>query len=388
MASKTHAERRDVFQELTDSVVAALERGTPPWQRPWSESAAAMTGPVNPVTHKRYKGGNIATLGFNQKSWETGDPRFCSFRQALSRDWHVRKGARSCPVLFFRKASVEDKTGGVDELGQPRRLYVPVLRLGHVFHASDIEGIAPYVPPTLAECPWRTPEAIDVIIAGAAKGGLEVVHGGERACFSPSQNRVLMPRRDTFSTSEGYCAVLLHEFGHASGLPLNRDLSGRFASQKYAAEELVAQLASAYSCAEIGIPNDDANSISQHSAYVGSWISLLRSDKFAITKCAMLASQAAEWVLGHHPDFALRQDAEISAQEREDAKDAEEPTATASPSPASFPTSPHPDGTPPSFSIGPASDPADDIARIVRISSVIPAKPGRTQFDLFGGGPR
>lgn len=386
------AARRDIYQELTDEILRHLESGTKPWTRPWDSVAAGMTGPVNASTGRRYRGANLVSLGLSPLAWRTGDPRFVSFKQAEARGWHVRKGARSLPVLFFKRLLAEDRNGRTDASGGPTKVVVPVLRVGHVFHASMVDGIAPYVPPTEKECPWRTPEAVDEILRNCP---VPVVHGGDKAAYSPAYDRIVMPPREAFSGAngeEGYCATLLHEMGHSTGHPsrLDRDLGGRFGSHRYGAEELVAELASTYVCAELGLPND----LPSHASYVADWISLLREDKHALVKAAGMASAAADHVLGWHPAYAARMAGERAAQAAEDAAAAGadaggEPPSPSAEMPAVRPGKPfqHYDGAG-LVTIEVPFVPGDDMrARLGRLAAAEAAQPV-AQTGLIGGGPR
>lgn len=87
----------------------------------------------------------------------------------------------------------------------------------------------------------------------------------------------------------------LHELGHWTGhvSRLNRDFSGRFGNSAYAREELVAELSSAFLCAELGV----APTV-RHADYLGSWLEVLRGDNRAIFQAASLASKAADFVMG------------------------------------------------------------------------------------------
>jgi len=325
MANKTHGERRDAYQELTDAIVRQLEAGTPPWRRPWNAEAARMSGPVNPTTGKagsggrKYRGINIVTLGLSPLAWQTGDPRFCSFRQGLANGWAVRKGERGLPVFFFKKLQVRDKNGRTDANGDPATAFVPVMRSSTAFHISQFDPmdgavIPPYVPPDRATCPWRAPAAVEVIIANS---GIPVIEGGERAAYSPTADRILLPPKSSFLDADGWSATVLHELCHAVGHVSRccRDLTGRFGSKSYAAEELIAELGSVFACAELGINPD----LPQHASYLASFLDLLKSDKRAIFTAAARASEASDHVLSWHPDYKTAADAERAERVGEDA---------------------------------------------------------------------
>ncbi len=106
MAEKSYKPRRDLYQETTNKIIAALEAGTPPWRRPWDPDRAAPTGPVNGATGRPYHGINILLLGMTPQAFASDDPRWITYKQAQERGWQVRKGAKASTVLFFRKVEV------------------------------------------------------------------------------------------------------------------------------------------------------------------------------------------------------------------------------------------------------------------------------------------
>lgn len=91
----------------------------------------------------------------------------------------------------------------------------------------------------------------------------------------------------------------LHEMGHATGHAsrLGRDFSGAFGTKKYAFEELIAEISSAFCCASLGIVPTV-----RHADYIGSWLEVMREDSRAIVRAASQASKAADWLLAHLPD--------------------------------------------------------------------------------------
>ena len=106
-----------------------------------------------------------------------------------------------------------------------------------------------------------------------------------------------MPQFEAFRDRVAYYATLGHETIHWSGGPkrLNRDLSGRFGDESYAAEELVAELGAAFLCADLALTNEPRP---DHAAYVSSWIKVLKRDKRAIFTAASKAQTATDWMHG------------------------------------------------------------------------------------------
>jgi antirestriction protein ArdC len=292
---------RDHYQEVTDRIIAALEAGTPPWRRPWDpDKAGGPAMPRNAATGHRYRGINVLTLGMSALAFSSGDPRWATYKQSEERGWQVRKGERGTTGYFFKRLEVRDDTKPDNDEDAVRR--IPLLRAFTLFHASQIEGIPDYVPPTIEEAPWRAPEAAEIILANS---GAVVRYGGERAFYSPSTDHIQMPPQSAFATAEGFCGTLIHELSHWSGAGsrLNRDLRNRFGSHDYAREELRAEIGKVMTCTELGIAVSDSD-FSNNAAYIASWLEKLRSDRKEIFRAAADAQRIADYLLAFHPDYA------------------------------------------------------------------------------------
>ena len=297
---------RDHYQEVTDRIIAALEAGTPPWRKPWDpDKAGGPAMPRNATTGQRYRGINVLTLGMSALAFASGDPRWATYKQAEDRGWQVRKGERGTTGYFFKKLELRDDRadGSGPEDGEDNVRRIPLLRAFTLFHASQIEGIPDFIPPTIEEAPWRAPEAAEIIIANS---GAVVRFGGEKAFYSPSTDHIQMPPHAAFATAEKFCGTLLHEASHWTGAEtrLNRDLRNHFGSHDYAREELRAEIGQMMVCGELGIADCD---FSNNAAYVASWLEKLRSDRKEIFRAAADAQRIADYLLAFHPDYANRQ---------------------------------------------------------------------------------
>jgi len=287
---------RDHYQELTDRIVAALEAGVAPWRRPWDPNACGGSNmPVNAATGHRNRGVNLFVLSMSPLAFTSGDPRWCSYRQAAARGWQVRKGEKATPIYFYKPIEIEDKTA---DRGRETRC-IPMLPMFSVFHASQIDGVPALAPPTATKTVPERVKDVELIIEAS---GVPVRIGGERAFYSPALDVIQMPPDEAFHGPEQRAVVVLHELAHASGHPtrLNRDLSGGFGSVLYAKEELRAELTSVAVGSMIGLPCDIPN----HASYLQSWIAVLKQDRREIFHAAADAQRMADYILGFHPDYA------------------------------------------------------------------------------------
>jgi len=208
----------------------------------------------------------------------------------------VRKGEKASYVVFYRDGragrGVELSDGDDDR--STRRLFA---RASAVFAAEQVESFV---------LPEPTPQADPVIACDAAERfvaatGATIHHEGHRAFYRPSTDSIYMPPRAAFtgtatsSPTEAYYATLFHELTHWTGhkCRCDRELGKRFGPGAYAMEELVAELGSAFLCAEVGITGEPR---ADHAAYLADWLAILREDKKAIFTAASKASQAAAFL--------------------------------------------------------------------------------------------
>ena len=280
----------DVHQSITDRIVAAIEAGAGPWQRPWSVRSGGRR-PANVASGKSYRGINTLALwaeaqlsGYRSHLWG-------SYRQWAALGGQVRKGEKASAVVFFKEVPLAAPEA--DETNQPHaRLFA---RTTPAFNADQVDGL-PAAPPTTPSA-----EALPPAERFIERLGADIVHGGDRACYLTRLDVIRMPDRAAFTgtatstATEAYYATLAHEVTHWTGARhrCGRDLSTRFGTDAYAMEELVAELGAAFLCADLGLA---AEPRPDHAQYLGHWLKVLKADKRAIFTAAGKAAQAAAFL--------------------------------------------------------------------------------------------
>jgi antirestriction protein ArdC len=143
--------------------------------------------------------------------------------------------------------------------------------------------------------PVRSNERDATIDEFVASTRARIQHGEPRAFYTSGGDYINLPLFQAFTSSHSYYATLFHELGHWTGAEtrLNRTFGKRFGDRAYAAEELVAELSSAFVCAEFGIDNDG-----QDAAYIATWLERLESNDQLIVAAASAASKAVEYMRG------------------------------------------------------------------------------------------
>ncbi len=293
------AQRFDVYTQVTNNIIAAIEAGAGDWQMPWHRSGEGLNRPVNIDTAKAYRGINVVSLwasaqarGFTTGTWGT-------YRQWQANGCQVRKGEKSSLVVFYKEFDVADRNDDTGETEHGKRL---MARASWVFNADQVDG---YEAPALPEPknPVQVIDAAELFVTGT---GATIRHGGTRAFYRPSDDTIQMPERERFlgtetsTATESYYATLLHELTHWTGHDrrCDRQFGKRFGDDAYAMEELVAELGAAFLCADLGLalePRED------HAAYVDHWLEVLRGDKRFIVSAAAHAQRAVAWLHGLRP---------------------------------------------------------------------------------------
>jgi len=284
--------KASIYETITNQIVAAIEEGAGLYKMPWHRARADITNPVNVTSGRSYRGLNIITLWMIAEARQYGSGTWATYQQWQEKGAQVRKGEKSAAVFFWKNLSEgqdgERASDSGDEDSNRARF---VARAYNVFNAEQVEGYAAPTVPQLSE-EERIARAEAFFAAIPAK-----ISDGNKACYIPSEDRVEMVPFARFREAKGYYSVLAHELTHWSGAKqrLDRNLSGRFGSDSYAVEELVAELGAAFIAGQLGLPSEPRT---DHAPYIASWLKVLKSDSRAIFTAASKAQAAADYLAG------------------------------------------------------------------------------------------
>lgn len=277
----------NVFEIVTNRVIEALNKGVIPWQQPWKGNAK----PTNFLTNKAYRGINVLML------WpgEFTSPYWLTFRQAILKGGHVRKGAKGTPIVFYKP--VEKDIEEAEQNGNGRF----VLRYSTVFNVEQCEGLEIPAPETIDTLPEISPiERCEQIIANwTGRPTLNLENPDQEAAFyRPSTDTIYMPIRNRFVSAEHFYSTLWHEATHSTGHSsrLDRDMSGVSGDRSYSREELIAEMGAAFLCAVTGISNERTET--NTTAYIQSWIKVFRNDSRVLVQAASQAQKAVDMIVG------------------------------------------------------------------------------------------
>lgn len=298
MKTKTKKRRTDIRTRVTKQIIAKLEAGVRPWMQPWNaENAAGRI--MQPLRHNgdRYKGINVLMLWASAEEQGFACPTWMTFKQALELGGHVRKGEKGSPVVYassFKKTDTDDD-------GQETEQEIPFLKEYTVFNAEQCEGLPKHFY-QLAEPPTETLERIERADLFFANTGATIRNGGSQASYNVQTDVVRMPPFEAFRDAESHAATLAHELTHWTRHPSRLDRSfgrKRFGDAGYAIEELVAEIGSAFLCADLQITPEVRE---DHASYIKGWLKVLKEDNGAIFSAASHASKAVDFLHGLQPE--------------------------------------------------------------------------------------
>lgn len=307
--------RTDLYEQVTERVLAELEQGTVVWKKNWLQFGL----PVNINTGKPYRGWNI--LGLSMAGY--ADPRWGTFkamqdaaiRKAKSegrelvieepkrgrRVWEiidgervwfaggVKKGEKGTTGVFWRVVK-RRPTPEDDDPGSYR-----VLRFFSLFNAQQCDEIPALVQEERTFTPIEAAqEVVDNYVSPGP--GPVAVHGFAGACYRPKRDIVEMPDPENFFADDGYYHVLFHELVHSTGHEkrLGRLEPALFGTDPYGREELVAELGAAFLAAITGLQGEEQ----MEAAYIDGWIKAIKGDKTLVVSAAASAQRAVDLIVG------------------------------------------------------------------------------------------
>ena len=337
---KNYANKKTVHEQIVDQLLAYMEKGELPWQKPWT----SLPSPQNALTGYKYNPYNQFILSMEMRQRNSDDPRFCTFNQLVSQGWSLKPKSKAVQIYqaFNRLQKVEIKNSGTDNVPegneQAEKKYeekrVRGVTHANLFHASDIviyppilnekgkpvmelrKVIDPYTgetimkempKPDLTKAPQPLPKidiktythdevyenAERVIAASGADLYIEKI---DKAYFSPARDEIHVPEKEYFKRIEDYYGTIMHELTHWTGHKkrLGRDMSGSFGSESYAREELVAELSSVF----LSLSNNVPVNLEQNAAYIQSWMKAIKDNPDYLYSVIRQAEAAHDYLQG------------------------------------------------------------------------------------------
>ena len=279
-----------VYEILTEQIIEALEEGHIPWEKPWNGMNFV---PKNMVSDKTYRGFNAMLTSFLSMRHGYKTNLWLSYKQVKDMGGEVKKGEKSCPIMYYKMLEKKDASGEVEDT-------FPLLRYYRVFNLDQTEGIE--IPESdEVELIDHTPkEVIDLKVMEYLVDGPKLEEElGDRAYYDGIRDLVMLPELGQFKSIEEYYGTLFHELAHSTGhkTRLKRFGDGPvfFGNTEYAKEELVAELSACFSLSHFGLTD---RVIKNSKAYIKGWLKALKSNPKWIVEASSKAQKATEFVLG------------------------------------------------------------------------------------------
>ena len=276
----------NVYQMVTDRIIAELEKGSIPWKRPWT---GVNTGAYNRISNKPYSLLNQILLG--------RDGEWATFKQWTDLGGHIRKGEKSSFVVFWKIQPYED----INADGEKVVKQIPLLRYYNVFHISQVDGVEPKSKPELKEV--EPIEAVETIKESyKEREHIQIIETvTNKAFYSPALDYINVPCKEQYQNANEFYSTLFHEMVHSTGHKTRLDRFANdemvaFGSESYSKEELVAELGSAMLLNQIGI--ETPQTFKNSAAYIQNWLQVLRNDNKFIVSAASKAEKAVNFILG------------------------------------------------------------------------------------------
>lgn len=276
--------KKDIYEMVTDRIIEQLEKGYIPWQKPYT---GVHDGAYNRISNKPYSLLNQMLLS------KTGE--YASFKQWSELGGHIRKGEKAEIVTFWKIQQIEEE----NEDGEKIIKQLPLLRYYNVFHISQVEGVEPKSIDLNELQPIEEAERIKTEYM--QREHIKILEKvTNKAFYSPSLDYIQVPCKEQYQNIEEFYSTLFHEMIHSTGHKVRLDREDvkdcmYFGSENYSKEELCAELGSAFIINKLGI--ESSKSFNNSTAYIQSWLRVLKNDKKFIISASSRAEKAVKYIL-------------------------------------------------------------------------------------------
>ena len=297
-------------KKLVDIIIKNLEKGHT-FEKMWDSTSLSA---YNPSSGTKYLAGNKMRLANAVIEKEYKDNRWMTFKQIQSEGYKLKKGSKGiqCEKWIFTKEEKIKKDNGIEKIEVPCKPFAVSFTL---FNGDNIEGL-----PIIEKKEISKDEYFKLGEEILKTSECPVAHyNQEQAFYRPGTDEICLPPRENFLNNEGYISTILHEMSHSTGHPsrLKRNLKGNFGSSDYAKEELRAELASVFIKSDLGIEIKTGEHFNNHTAYLESWIKVLKNDYNELFKAAGDAEKISERIVNNYNSFILEKEKNMPLEKKE-----------------------------------------------------------------------
>lgn len=278
---------KSVYEMVTERIIEQLESGVIPWEKPWS---GVRSGAYNRISKRSYSLLNQMLL--------KNEGEYATFKQWSELGGKIKKGEKSEIVVFWKILPIEE----TQEDGTKVIKQVPLLKYINVFHISQVEGVEPLQKEKLNDIE-PIEQAESILQDYWTREHITVEHiKGDKAFYSPMRDLIQLPLFEQFKDANEYYSTAFHESVHSTmkesrcnRAEERKDKLVAFGSEEYSKEELVAELGSASIMNMLGI--ETRKSFHNSSAYIQSWLRVLKNDVKFIVSASSKAEKAMNYIL-------------------------------------------------------------------------------------------
>lgn len=280
------------MEQVWNNLVEKVEQDPGIWEKPWFKVENGQGYlPKNFATGRNYSGFNIVMLEITRL---TGGYRFnqwVAFNQAKKMGGFVKKGEKGTPIIVFSPPKYETVKNPETGESEDKEVKPAFFTSSYVWNIEQ---------PTLdlpeEEEPKR-PMEITEIEAIIQATGANIVHlAQDRAYYSPSMDKIVLPLQEQFKGIGHYYETKFHELIHWTGHQdrLNRlSKTASFGTDEYSREELVAEIGAVFLKNHTGI----ADTLDNAAAYIKNWWQVIKEDKGSLIDAAAKAQRATDFIL-------------------------------------------------------------------------------------------
>ena len=266
-----------VKQQLAERFIHCLDDKKEEWSKNWKIGSGACNG----ISNRKYSGLNRFLLTFYSQEEKYEGNRFYTFNQIKGKGIPV-----IYPMFNYFKDGATDysdrKLVGVSKKSE-------MIRSGEATESNFkwayasvkyvfSEDLVKEIEKDPQQHIYSNDEKFEFLKGFMKETGVEFYQSkiNERCYYDIDKHRIVLPPDNHFFNKEALLSTLAHEIAHSTSKGLEREVTGEFGSEEYAKEELRAEIASAYICAELGI--DTSMNENNNVAYIQSWSTAIKDN--------------------------------------------------------------------------------------------------------------
>lgn len=295
-----------VKQQLAERFIHCLDDKKEEWSKNWKIGSGACNG----ISNRKYSGLNRFLLTFYSQEEKYEGNRFYTFNQIKEKGYHLENAkGKGIPVIYpmfnyFKDGATdysERKLVGVSKKSE-------MIRSGEATESNFkwayasvkyvfSEDLVKEIEKDPQQHIYSNDEKFEFLKGFMKETGVELYQSkiNVRCYYDINKHRIVLPPDNHFFNKEALLSTLAHEIAHSTSKGLEREVTGEFGSEEYAKEELRAEIASAYICAELGI--DTSMNENNNVAYIQSWSTAIKDNYKYLEDAVKAADKICNYVI-------------------------------------------------------------------------------------------